>query len=560
MKNLNIKLIALFIASAAIVSCDEDFDNPIEDGGTYTSGEADFSKYVTVGNSLTAGYADGALYLSGQQNSFPNIIAGQMQFAGGGEFNQPLVNDNTGGLLAAGFQILPNRFVLASDGMGNPAGPAVFTGAAPTTDITNKVTGPLNNFGVPGAKVFHLAAPGYGALSGVATGTANPYYARFSSSESSTIIADAAAANGTFFTLWIGNNDILGYATNGGTFTNPLTGETTQALDHNVTNNITPSSYSSSDITNNNVYAGVYQQLVAGLTANGAKGVLVNIPDVTSIPFFTTVPSQALSPADPTFGPQIPLLNQVYGGLNQIFTAFGQPGRQISFSTTGASGHVVRDLDLADLSQNPNFVNALVPLVQGIGASFNLTLTAAQATGLAQILAPQFGQIRQATPSDLITFTAAPLLGGNNQQLFGTLTGAGLPVELAGALTANGVTFPLGDQFVLDEDEQAAVTTAQTAYNATIEGLALANDLAFVDARAALAQVASTGVAFNGGVLTSTYATGGGFSLDGVHPTARGYAFTANTIIDAINAKYGSTLPKVDIGAYSTIQLSDQVQ
>ena len=194
MKNLNIKFIALFIAGAAIVGCDDEFDNAIVDGGVYTSGEADFSKYVTVGNSLTAGFADGALYLDGQLNSYPNIIAGQMQFAGGGEFNQPLVNDNAGGLLAGGVQIVPNRFVLASDGMGTPAGPVVLD-ATPTTDITNKVTGPLNNFGVPGARVFHLAAPGYGALAGVATGTANPYYARFSSSESSTVIADAAAAN-----------------------------------------------------------------------------------------------------------------------------------------------------------------------------------------------------------------------------------------------------------------------------------------------------------------------------------------------------------------------------
>lgn len=113
MKKLNIKLIALFLASVAVVSCDEEFENSVEDGGVYTSGEADFTKYVTVGNSLTAGFADGALYLDGQLNSYPNIIAGQMQLAGGGEFNQPLVNDNTGGLLAAGVQILPNRFVLA---------------------------------------------------------------------------------------------------------------------------------------------------------------------------------------------------------------------------------------------------------------------------------------------------------------------------------------------------------------------------------------------------------------------------------------------------------------
>jgi hypothetical protein len=505
MKNLNIKLIALFIASAAMLSCEEDFDNDIQDGGVYTSGEADFSKYVTVGNSLTAGYADGALYLNGQLDSYPNIIAGQMQFAGGGEFNQPLVNDNTGGLLANGVQILPNRFVLASDGMGAPTGPARYTGAAPTTDIINKVTGPLNNFGVPGARVFHLAAPGYGSLAGVIPGTANPYYTRFSSSDTSTVIGDAAAANGTFFTLWIGNNDILGYATSGGA-----------GVDNNELNIVDPAMQGNNSITNNLVFGGVYQQLVAGLMANGAKGALVNIPDVTSIPYFTTVPPNPI----PLDGPTAAFVNSNYaqynGGLqlaaaNSLITPAEAAQRTINFSA-GQNFVVIVDNDLTDISGSP------VPL-------------------------PNW---RQTTSNDLIVFPAAGILG--------TLADPSNPASVI------GVGVPVANELVLTTTEQARVTNAQQSYNATIEALAAANGLAFVDARAALAQVATTGVPFNGGLLTSTYATGGGFSLDGVHPSARGYAFTANTIIDAINAQYGSTLPKVDIGAYSTIQLSDTVQ
>jgi hypothetical protein len=546
MKNTYIKYLAFFLAGAVLVSCDNDFENSVEDGEIYTSGEADFSNFVTVGNSLTAGYADNALYLTGQQNSYPNIIAQQMELVGGGLFIQPLVNDNAGGLLLGGVQITPNRFVLASNN-GTPTGPVVFDGTA-TTDITNKVTGPLNNYGVPGARVFHLAAPGYGSVAGVPTGTANPYYARFATSETSTVIGDAAAANPTFFTLWIGNNDILGYATGGGV-----------GVDNNETGETNPALQGNNSITNIGTFNGVYRSLVDAMTANGAGGALVNIPDVTSIPFFTTVPSLALSPADPNFGPQIPLLNQFYGGMNQIFAAFGQPERQISFSTSAASGLVVRDNDLVDLSANPAFVNAFIPLVQGVAAAVNVPLSTAQATGLAQILAPQFGQIRQATANDLITLRAASLLGGNNQTLLSTLTSVGLPNNLAVALSANGVTFPLGDDLVLDEDEQDSVSTAQTAYNAIIETVANEKNLAFVDARAALATVANGGISFDGGVLTSTFASGGAFSLDGVHPTARGYAYTANVIIQAINAKYGSTLPVVNIGQYPSVQPSDGV-
>jgi lysophospholipase L1-like esterase len=84
--------------------------------------------------------------------------------------------------------------------------------------------------------------------------------------------------------------------------------------------------------------------------------------------------------------------------------------------------------------------------------------------------------------------------------------------------------------------------------------------LAFVDAQATLAQVANGGIPFDAGVVTSQFVVGGGFSLDGVHPTPRGYALVANTIIDAINATYNSTVPKVNIGAYKTVTISNDVQ
>lgn len=501
MKKFNIKYIGFFIAAAAIVSCEPEFENPIDEVGVYTSGEADFSNYVSVGNSLTSGFADGALYLDAQLQSFPAIMAGQMELTGGGEFIQPLVNDNAGGLLAGGIQITPNRFVLASDGMGSPAGPAVFTGQAPTTDITNAVTGKLNNYGVPGAKSFHLGAPGYGNIAGVATGQANPYYVRFATGGMATVIGDAAAANPSFFTLWIGNNDILSFATSGG-------------VGVDQTGNIDPTTYGGNDITDPNVFASVVSSYVTALTSNGAKGALINIPDVTSIPFFTTVPANAI-PLDATTAGAVmanPTIQQYNGGLQVaagagLITPAEATLRTINFSA-GQNFMLMEDEDLTNLS--------------GLGLP----------------------NLRQTNDTDLITFTSATVIGtsvgGNPQAII-------------------GVSVPLQDQNVLTATEQALVSAAQNAYNATIEALASANDLAFVDARAVLAQVANGGVAINGGVLTSTYASGGAFSLDGVHPTPRGYAFTANAIIDAINNQYGSTIPKVDAATYRSIQTSDLV-
>lgn len=527
MKNY-FKCITLSVLVIGLTACEPEFENDIvEDDGIFTSGTADFSSYVAVGNSLTAGFADNALYITGQENSYPNIMAQQFALAGGGEFVQPLVNDNTGGLLLGGTQILNNRLVLAVDANGNP-GPAVLSGT-PTTDITNVVTGPFNNVGVPGAKSFHLVAEGYGNVAGVPVGVANPYYARFASSPNATVMADALAANPTFFSLWIGNNDILSFATSGGAGVDQI-------------GNLDPSTYGPNDITDPQVFASVYSQEVGLLVGTGAQGALVNIADVTSIPFFTTVPSQAI----PLDAATAAALNATFSAYNtQVLPGLAQFGfitsaevaaRQINFQE-GANFITIQDEDLTDISG----------IIQG--PPFNLD----------PITAGLLSQLRQTTSADLIPLTTAGVLGTTDQDFVDFLVSIGVPAEQAALQATRGVTRPLEDQFVLTTNEQALVSTAQASYNQTIEALAVANGLAFVDARAALQELASGGTVFNGGVLTSTFVTGGAFSLDGVHPTPRGYALTANVIIDAINAQYGSNVPNVDIGNFATVTISNDV-
>ncbi|MCB0452220.1 MAG: G-D-S-L family lipolytic protein [Aequorivita sp.] len=522
----NILKYTFALLAIGFVSCEPEFDSPVTDDGFYTSGTANLSKYVSVGNSLTAGYADGALYITGQKNSYPNIMAQQFAFAGGGEFYQPLMNDNIGGLLLGGAQIAENRLVLAVDANGNP-GPVRLEGT-PTTDVSNKLSGSFNNMGVPGAKSFHLVAPGYGNVAGVPTGAANPYFARFASSESATVIGDAAAQNPTFFSLWIGNNDILSYATSGG-------------VGVDQTGNLDPSTYGSNDITDPNVFASVYSQMVDALTAGGAKGVLINIPEVTSIPFFTTVPFAPLSPLNPDFGPQIPALNAQYALLNQAFAYLGVPERSIQFSMSGPSAVVVQDESLVDISAQ------LTQVLIGGG----LDVPTATIFGL------QYGQARQATSSDLLVLTSSSVIGTLNSDRLAQLIAMGVPQEQAAQLSVNGITYPMQDQWVLIPAEQQSISTAAASYNATIETLAGAKGLAFVDARAALARVANGGIAYDGGVLTSQFVTGGAFSLDGVHPTPRGYAYTANLIIRAINETYDATIPTVHIGNYATVTLAN---
>ncbi len=524
------KVLALLAFSGMLlVSCNND-DAPIPPGPTppdpenFTAGSADFSKFVSVGNSLTAGFSDSALFIDGQNASFPNMMATSFSAAGGGAFTIPLMADNLGGATFGGQQILGNRLIL-SFASGSPA-PVPKDGTG-STEITNVLGGPFNNMGVPGAKSYHLLAPGYGNLQGVPVGAANPYYARFASAPNATIIGDAASQSPTFFSLWIGNNDILGYATAGGD------GVVREATED-------PATYAGSDITPPLVFGGAYNGLLQTLTAGGAQGIVANLPDVTTIPFFTTVPHNPLDPSNPAFGPQIPTLNAQYAGLNQVFTAIGAPERIISYSESEASPVLIRDEDLADLSQV--ITGALIQ--GGVDA------------GTATVLGFLYGQSRQATANDLLVFTSQTTIATVNEEAFATLLGFGLPAETAGQLSVNGVTYPLEDRWVLTPQEQENIQTATASYNAIIADFATQYDVAFFDAAAFLQEIASTGVQLaDGSRVTATYGTGGGFSLDGVHPSPRGYSLLANKFLEAIEAKYGANLPSVDPLAYTGLYI-----
>ncbi|PCH53441.1 MAG: G-D-S-L family lipolytic protein [Flavobacteriaceae bacterium] len=462
----------------------------------YTSGIASFANFVSVGNSLTAGYSDGALFITGQENSFPNILAQQFSLADGGAFTQPLMNDNLGGLLLGGNQITSNRLFL-SFASGDPA-PTPVSGS-PTTEVSDAHPGPYNNMGVPGAKSFHLGAPGYGNVAGVAIGAANPFYARMASSPNAAVIQDAVSQNPTFFSLWIGNNDILSYAISGGS-----------GVDQN--GNFNPATYGSEDITDPNVFASVYNGLLQALTANGADGIVTNLPRITTIPYFTTVPYNAI-PLDAATASTLNAAFAAYnGGLqfvanNTPYLTQAEANRRMVHFIAGHNPVLILDEDLTDLT--------------GIN--------------------PALTNMRQATSDDLLVLTSRTFLGttvGGNPQLI------------------NGVSVPLADKWVLTPKEQAAIENARLAFNQTIQGLASQYGLAFFDADALMQQMLASGITENGITTTAVYATGGGFSLDGVHPSPRGYAIIANAMIDAINQQYQSNMPHVNIGIYTGVYLN----
>ena len=101
-----------------------------------------------------------------------------------------------------------------------------------------------------------------------------------------------------------------------------------------------------------------------------------------------------------------------------------------------------------------------------------------------------------------------------------------------------------------------AIDTARTAYNDAIKTLADGSEnRLYLDAAALLTQLSESGINYGNGSITADFATGGGFSLDGVHPTARGYAVIANAIVDAINSGFNANVYKVDPANYPTVFL-----
>ena len=504
----------LLLVTATFVACNNNDDSTVVEV-PITSGTASFTKYVALGDSFAAGYSDGALFKKGQEGSYVNILSQQLALAGGGAFTIPYTSDNIGGLLLGGNVIAGTRLYF------NGSGPAPVSGT-PTTEVTTHITGPFNNLGVPGAKSYHLVAPGYGNVAGVASGAANPYFARFATTPGTTVLADALVQTPTFFSLWIGGNDVLGYATSGG-------------VGVNQTGNLNPATYGSNDITDPNVYASVFSTLVNNLTANGAKGVVANLPYVNTLPYFTTVPynpltSKVLGGGNTAVGDAtINALNtQLYGPLKAALTAFGAGTRINLLSTTAANPLLIKDESLTNLSAQ-------------LTAAFTPSLGAATAAFYGAV----FGQARQATSADLVTLPTQSAIGAAP-----TASDSGLGFAPPSPLNKFGITYPLQDKHLLIPTEIAEIKVATDAYNVTIKAVADAKGLAFVDTKAIMNQLSSGGLVVNSFTLTSTYVTGGTFSLDGVHPSPRGYALIANAFSTAINTKFGSNLPLVDLGLY----------
>lgn len=237
-----------FILNLAIIlisiSCEDRSD--LTQPSAANTGSADFSKFVSIGNSLTAGYQSGALFESGQKYSYGKLIADQV----GTNYAQPTIDDpGIGGRIE----------VKTLEPFTTSTQPAA--GGLPNNSTYENS---YNNLGIPGIVVADVLTTTASPSNYVGNNLLIDVVLR----GQGTVISQALALQPTFMTVWIGNNDILGYATSGGTL--PYT-----PIDGDIN------------------FGVLYSQLLGAIAQAGVQNVLVaNIPDVSSIPFFTTVGGQ----------------------------------------------------------------------------------------------------------------------------------------------------------------------------------------------------------------------------------------------------------------------------
>jgi hypothetical protein len=241
------------------------------------------------------------LYLKGQRLSIPALLAEQFKLVNGTAFNQVLMPDDQG--LGLNSKPWESWFVSAShlgyktDCKGvtalSPLKGAVSIAAA-TPYLTGLAGNSNQNISVPFANLSDYFNPGFGNLFST-TGNRNPYYNRIASTPGvSTMYSDAKSQNATFVTAWVGMEDIFNFASSGGT---------------------------SGSIPSASTFSMYLDSLLKGLTANRAKGVIANIPDLRSFPYYTLVPwDNAVLDRQA----QADSLNDLYPGMDHIHFTIGR--------------------------------------------------------------------------------------------------------------------------------------------------------------------------------------------------------------------------------------------
>ncbi|MEP0860704.1 MAG: SGNH/GDSL hydrolase family protein [Ignavibacterium sp.] len=405
------------------------------------SGNADLTKYVAIGNSLTAGYQSGTLFYSAQIYAFPYLIAKQA----GVEITGLKVSDpGLGGRLE--IKSLSPFTLYTNPNSGSP--------------LNLTYPGPFQNLGIPGALTYDVL---FATNKDNCASAPNPYFdlvLRNSALNIGTQLEQALAQNPTLITLWIGNNDVLGYATSGGT---------------------APSAPTSSF-----QFQQLFGRICNDIAQANKQAVVANIPNVSDIPFFTTV------------GPQI---------------ALSTPWSQLA--SQGVVGLVYQKTGGA------------------IGVADSLSLLTG--TNLVTLRGSSYAPLLGQPTAKFYRDNGIPVPGSvDTTKPFGFHPQNPWP----NALILDSDEIQVANQAVADYNNIIAATAANFGF-AVVDINSVFNQIRANDF--------TGGTVINGVTFRTTFVTGGLFSLDGVHPTNQGQAIIANEFLKVINTKYNAQFPLIDV-------------
>lgn len=284
MKLNNSYISVIFIALVA-VSCEPKFDIPEP-----SAGSADFTRYIAIGSSYSAGFSDGALSKQGQLASFPNLLARQMRLAGGADtFNISLLKGDKGAY--PGDDYAPGNFKLTEPKltlvkMPDCKGevnllperlPGLGDDELDLDDDSQRDTSHtvFHHLGIPAMKMIDVTSPGYGDVANYGTSKSfSPYFWRFAPDPLflSSPYSYVTAIHPTFYIMELGMSDVLAYGIAGG-----------------VSNDY------EDQISSVNSFRLSLKFILDDLIAQGAHGVIANIPDVTTFPYFRRIIYDSLS-------------------------------------------------------------------------------------------------------------------------------------------------------------------------------------------------------------------------------------------------------------------------
>ncbi len=506
----------LFAAIGMLTACKPyEFKEPKETRNPRRNNfSVDFSKYIAFGASFTAGFMDDALYTEGQKSAFPNLLyksfqaldtslKGDLPFPDVGTeigFSRVIVID---GPPLVSYNVGKTQFdnphprplyepAFQADGPSClPFVPKPLLADKTPQQFFAPYTGKFNNYGIPGLTMLQAITP---ATADVFDVLFNPYYLRIASKPKvSTVLEDAAANDPTFFSIMLGESDIINFMRSGG------------------------ETYLQTEID----FSLQMQGMLEALAKKGAKGVIATIPDFSDFPYFTVATEQGFS-KERDFN----LNSTEANSINQAYFLQGYPSEQ--YFKPGLNSYLVErsNGNLSQFKRGVEFVtNEFLPYLDSLGR----------------------GQIEK----------CGVAVGGRRRGMGIIHEVELVKVPNTAIVVPKAYPVPKrfildeGEVAILNQrlsQYNAAIRRIQSTVS--VNGVPLSSILAVADLYSAFKQLKRDRGLQNRDRLTIMYfdqGPAGVFSSDGLHPTPIGHAFIANVMINAINGHFGLNLPLHDL-------------